>query len=187
MPSTLTCPEESELLPLAMGDPVPTEVTAHLAGCPNCQSRLEHLKAEVAQFRAEQPEGCFSPSSCLAPSTVGEAGFYPHATNGQADRPASQTDPEDGSTGSTPDELPLPAAIDKYLVVGRFPRTGQAEVFRVVHPGLARDLVLKLALNPIEPGGRHEIIEEGKILADLKHPPCSRCTIRIFTTTGLTW
>ena len=30
--------------------------------------------------------------------------------------------------------------------------------------------MLKLALNPIEPGGRHEIIEEGKILADLKHP-----------------
>ena len=26
MPSRLTCPEEAELLPLAMGDPVPAEV-----------------------------------------------------------------------------------------------------------------------------------------------------------------
>ncbi len=62
MPSTLTCPDEAELLPLAMGDPVADEVIAHLAGCLACQSRLEILKAEVALLRAEQSEGAFSPS-----------------------------------------------------------------------------------------------------------------------------
>jgi hypothetical protein len=39
-----------------------------------------------------------------------------------------------------------------------------------VHPGLAKDLVLKLSLEPVEPGGRHEIVEEGRILAELEHP-----------------
>jgi hypothetical protein len=71
--------------------------------------------------------------------------------------------------GATP-EANLPAAIGKYLVIGRFPRTGQADVFRVVHPGLARDLVLKLSLAPVRPDGRCEIIEEGRILASLDHP-----------------
>ena len=64
----------------------------------------------------------------------------------------------------------MPAAIGKYLVIGRFPPTGQAEVFRVVHPGLRQELVLKLALEPVRPDGRCEIIEEGKILAELDHP-----------------
>jgi hypothetical protein len=71
-----------------------------------------------------------------------------------------------GATG----EAGVPAAIGKYLVIGWFPRTGQAEVFRVVHPGLGKDLVLKLSLTPVRPDGRCEIIEEGKILADLDHP-----------------
>jgi serine/threonine protein kinase len=82
----------------------------------------------------------------------------------------SETDLGFTSEAGAPEEPPHPAAIGKYLVIGRFPPTGQAEVFRVVHPGLARDLVLKLSLGPLEPGGRHEIIEEGKILAELKHP-----------------
>jgi len=57
MPLSLTCPEEPELLALAMGDAVPAEVTAHLAGCASCQSRLDQLQAEVALLRADQQEG----------------------------------------------------------------------------------------------------------------------------------
>ena len=65
---------------------------------------------------------------------------------------------------------PLPAAIGKYLVVGRFPHSGQAEVFRVVHPQFQQERVLKLAKNPVDPDGRSEIVEEGKIMAELEHP-----------------
>ena len=57
MPSSLTCPDETELLALAMGEPVPAEVDAHLAGCASCQTRLERLKAEVALLRAERQDG----------------------------------------------------------------------------------------------------------------------------------
>jgi hypothetical protein len=57
MPSSPTCPEEAELLGLAMEDPPPAEVAAHLAGCASCQSRLERLKAEVALLRGYRQEG----------------------------------------------------------------------------------------------------------------------------------
>src|SRR5208283_2769681 len=85
MPSSLTCPDEAELPALAMGDPGPAEVTAHLAGCPSCQSRLEQLKAEVVLLRADRQEGAFSPSLSPAPLTVSEAMSHPDATNGQVE------------------------------------------------------------------------------------------------------
>jgi hypothetical protein len=69
-----------------------------------------------------------------------------------------------------PDEAPVPAAIGKYLVVGRFPRSGQAQVFRVVHPGLRRDLVLKLAHRPIDDSGGCDVVADGRRLAELEHP-----------------
>jgi serine/threonine protein kinase len=62
-----------------------------------------------------------------------------------------------------------PPAIGKYLVVGRFSGSGQAEVFRVVHPELRRDLVLKLAKRPIDDEGRSDVIMEGQRLAELEH------------------
>jgi eukaryotic-like serine/threonine-protein kinase len=54
-------------------------------------------------------------------------------------------------------------------VVGRFPPSGQAEVFRVVHPQFHQDRVLKLAKEPVGLDGRCEIVEEGKILSELEH------------------
>ena len=68
------------------------------------------------------------------------------------------------------EERDLPAAIGKYLVVGRFPESGQAEVFRVVHPELHRDLVLKLAHRPIGEDGLSDVLADGQRLAELEHP-----------------
>ena len=75
-----------------------------------------------------------------------------------------------GDAGSQPDEAPLPPKIGKYLVVGRFPPSGQAEVYRVVHPQFQQERVLKLAKQPVGPDGRSEIVEEGKIMVELEHP-----------------
>jgi hypothetical protein len=83
MPSSLTCPEEAELLALAMGDPAAAEVTAHLAGCASCQSRLERLKADVELLRADRQEASFSRSPSISPSTVSEPMSHPDATNGK--------------------------------------------------------------------------------------------------------
>jgi len=138
------------------------------------------LKAEVALLRADRQDGSFSPSPSSEPMS------HPDATNGQVEHAdatapwelldladdrvsASRTDVVDDE-GSASSEAPFPAAIGKYLVVGRFPDSGQAEVYRVVHPQLHQERVLKLAKNPVGPDSRSEILEEGKKLADLEHP-----------------
>ncbi|MGO9601601.1 MAG: protein kinase domain-containing protein [Isosphaeraceae bacterium] len=181
MISSLKCPDEAELLAVATGDKPSEKQRQHLAGCPACCARIERVKAELALLRKNAPE------SAPASSTVSDPTSAPSLTNGHADHRAETTSREPGGSGGPEVELPetdrddtgldgdkeqppLPAAIERYLVVGRFPRTGQAEVYRVVHPGLAKDLVLKLALRPMKPGGRHEIIEECKILAEHEHP-----------------
>jgi hypothetical protein len=153
----------------------------HLADCSSCRGRLERFHAEVDLLRRQAPQ------AVPAASTAGDPSCDPTTANNRADDSnatarwtaagSSETNTAEPETdlgfscepGTTP-EGNLPAAIGKYLVVGRFPRTGQAEVFRVVHPGLARDLVLKLSLEPVRADGRSDIIEEGKILAGLDHP-----------------
>ncbi len=181
MPSSLTCSDDAELLAVASGESMPEELRAHLADCSTCRERLERFRAELALLRARPPE------APLAPSTAGQPSSDAAAANGGADdshattawqgaeaskMQASEPGTEVGLScdpGGTR-EADLPTAIGKYLVIGRFPPTGQAEVFRVVHPGLAKELVLKLSLEPASPDGRCEIIDEGRVVAQLDHP-----------------
>ncbi len=66
----------------------------------------------------------------------------------------------------------LPATIGKYLVLGTLGQGGQGQVYRVVHPGLGRELVLKIALDPIghDQRAREQLLAEGWLLAELNHP-----------------
>jgi eukaryotic-like serine/threonine-protein kinase len=181
MPSTLlTCPDDTELLALAMGEPLEPAITAHVAKCASCQGRLDGLQVEVAMLRANRQSVSLSVSTTIEPPP------HPAVSDGQLDQPnATATwkspgraaDPASGSGTDLGDDEPfacndepLPAAIGKYLVVGRFPPSGQAEVFRVVHPQFQQARVLRLAKDPVGPGGRSGIIEEGKILSELDHP-----------------
>jgi hypothetical protein len=91
MLSSPTCPEDADLLALAMGEPVPAEVTAHVAECASCQSRHEQLKADVALFRANRQEASFSPLISISPSTLSEPMSHPAATNGQVDQAEGTT------------------------------------------------------------------------------------------------
>src|SRR5262249_35909864 len=60
--------------------------------------------------------------------------------------------------------------IGSYVVLSRLPVAGgQAEMSRVWHPRLGRELVLKLGRRPLA-AGRGELIREGRILAELDHP-----------------
>jgi len=182
MPSSPTCPDDAELLAAAAGEPMLEEVRSHLDQCLACRERLEQIRAELALLQHRVP------ADALAPATASAMASGPSVTDGDP-HPSSSTrswpsgaagsaDPEDagssaasnGTDGGGPGDEPLPGAIGKYLVVGKFPPTGQADVFRVVHMGLAQDRVLKLARDPVELGGRSEIIKEGKILASLEHP-----------------
>ena len=62
-----------------------------------------------------------------------------------------------------------PGAIGKYLVVEQLDEGAQGQVFRVIHPKLGRDMVLKLGRQPVGDDERTSLVAEGRLLADLEH------------------
>lgn len=66
--------------------------------------------------------------------------------------------------------------IGKYHVIEKLSEGGQAEVFRVVHPALRKELAIKLCKTQVEISDqdRHEVVAEGRLLAELDHPGLSR-------------
>ena len=76
-----------------------------------------------------------------------------------------------GPAGAAPAEHPQ--RIGKYVVVELLDSGGQADVFRVIHAGLKKDCVLKLARRPPAIGnqaGRDPLQCEGPRLAQCEHP-----------------
>jgi serine/threonine protein kinase len=71
-----------------------------------------------------------------------------------------------------------PQRIGKYLVIEMLDEGGQARVFRVLHPELGKDFVLKLARRPAEVAtesqadtpARDQMRREGRLLAQCDHP-----------------
>ena len=75
-----------------------------------------------------------------------------------------------GRAGFRPDADTNPVAIGKYMVVSRLDHGGQGQLFRVVHPGLCKDLVLKLAHLPVGSDAGAALVSEGRLLAQIDHP-----------------
>ena len=76
-----------------------------------------------------------------------------------------------GAAGSAAADQPQ--RIGKYVVVEMLESGGQAQVFRVIHPGMATELALKLARRPMamdEQADRDALLSEGRLLVDCKHP-----------------
>ena len=63
MPSTLTCPDEAELLALAMGEPVAAEVAAHVADCATCQVEARSSQGRGGDAPRQSTGGLFSSST----------------------------------------------------------------------------------------------------------------------------
>src|SRR3954471_17299684 len=88
MPSSLTCPEEAELLAVTAGEEPSDELRMHLSGCPLCLERLGQLNLEVAMFRENTMRAEESPSTVNGPA---------HVADGQAnDHQASRSRGRDG-------------------------------------------------------------------------------------------
>jgi serine/threonine protein kinase len=178
MPLHPTCPKDPELLGAAVGEELSEALRAHLQECARCRAQVEQYRAQMQLLREVEAE-----DQVAQPTVDGSAPEHgsPNGAPEQSDETASgcvgeataehvsAPDTDQEFSGET-DEPPLPAAIGKYLVIGRFPRTGQAEVFRVVHPQLHQERVIKLAKERISVDGRSDIIDEGRILVDLNHP-----------------
>jgi hypothetical protein len=103
MPSTPACPEENELLVLAMGEPAADAITAHVAGCSRCQRALRRLTAEIALLRANRPEMAVAPSTSL--STTGEATTDPDDTPSSVDHAGATASWESHDPAGDPGSL----------------------------------------------------------------------------------
>src|SRR5262249_23696079 len=141
------CLAEHELLALLVDEPDSGTSRSHVGACSECHARLEELRSQLSDLRAIGP----FPHRSSAVSTAADPGIRhsgespapcrpePGATGGPQDRgsttrpcPAGPTHrgapswPGDEET--TDRETAIPAAIGKYLVVGRFDGSGQADV-----------------------------------------------------------
>lgn len=71
-----------------------------------------------------------------------------------------------------PTELPCGTSVGKYRIISPVGSGGQADVYRAVHPDLARDVILKRlrGADPLSPGDGETARQEGRLLARLEHP-----------------
>jgi len=95
----------------------------------------------------------------------------PDTAGPRTDRPAATDDHTSGGSTNSPASS-HPSKIGRYTVLSLLDEGGQGQVFRVVHPGLKKDLVLKLAARPVadDRPGRELLAAEGRLLAELDHP-----------------
>jgi eukaryotic-like serine/threonine-protein kinase len=171
MTTTLACPDETELLVLAMGDPIAAEVMAHVEGCTSCRTRLDRLRAEVAALRENHGHGTTAPSTERDPAGEHD-GEPPDAESTREWSSADPLGPEAVAAARARAEGhdSMPDTIGKYKVVGRLGAGGEADVYRVVHIKLGNDLVLKLSRRPVGADRQSGVIDEGRLLVDLQHP-----------------
>ena len=80
-----------------------------------------------------------------------------------------------GPTGAAPVNQTVAGSvprIGRYQVLGTLGRGGQADVYRVLHPELSKEFVLKLSRRSatVDPNDRERLLREGQLLAGCDHP-----------------
>ncbi len=177
MASIRTCPDEHELLPVATGEPAVATIEQHLESCPDCRNRLERLRAELTALRRDL-EGGVTPVSTEPDPTVNPDGKPSNGgtTLDWASDPIETAAPEPlgpeavaAARERAAARAERPGAIGKYLVVDQLDEGGQGLVFRVIHPRLGRDMVLKLGRQPVGDDEQASLVAEGRLLSDLEH------------------
>jgi predicted Ser/Thr protein kinase len=105
----------------------------------------------------------------------------PDSTEPDGDQPVGENENDapvmsDPTAPGSAEVEEVPLSIGKYRVVGRLDKGGRGRVYRVLHPNLPGEMVLKIAREPmsLNPSVRGEFLEEGQLLARLKHPNLAR-------------
>jgi hypothetical protein len=174
MTAISTCPDESERLPVATGEPASEAIERHLDTCPICSGRVELLRAELTALRHDLGDEV-NPASTEPdpavdregePSGGGTTLSWPSGPAGDAEpigttAVAAARDRAEGRSER-------PGAIGRYLVVDQLDGGAQGQVYRVIHPNLGQDMVLKLGRKPAGEDERASLVAEGRLLADLK-------------------
>ena len=174
MMATLACPNETELLALAMGEPVATALASHVDGCATCRANLNRLQAEVAMLRQNHERGTTPPSTERDPALEHDVDPADAGTTKEWNPPDPDGAPGPEAVAAARDLAEglnaMPDAIGRYKVVGQLGSGGEADVYRVVHIKLGNDLVLKLSRRQVGPDNHSGLIDEGRLLIDLQHP-----------------
>jgi hypothetical protein len=193
-----TCPNEAEILPVAAGDPAEGPLREHLDGCPGCRERVERLRAELAALREDVENHTPSPSTEPdpavdhddEPSSVGTTQDWPPsapAVAGATTEPASGPEPATEAPDRAEGRVERPGAIGKYPVVDQLDEGGQGRVYRVIHPRLSRDMVLKLGRYPSAPTSGPRWSRRGGCWPTWNTSTSSGSTTWTSTTTGCSW
>jgi predicted Ser/Thr protein kinase len=176
MTAISTCPDESELLPVATGEPAGEAIERHLDACPICAGRVELLRAELTSLRQDLEGGMTPPSTEPdpavnhdgEPSSGGTTFAWPADPAGDAAPEPAGPAAVAAARAAAEGRTERPGAIGRYLVVDQLDVGAQGQVFRVIHPNLGQDMVLKLGRKPVGADERTSLIAEGRLLADLK-------------------
>jgi serine/threonine protein kinase len=118
------------------------------------------------------------------PCPAGEPPGSPGAGDDRVHREGRDAGSPAGAEGRWDPLEGLPRRIGQYLVIELLDGGGQAQVFRVLHPELAKEWVLKLSRRPIasDPEGgagdkaeargtvREALLREGRVLVRCDHP-----------------
>jgi serine/threonine protein kinase len=156
MTAISVCPDEPELLPVATGEPAGEAVERHLVACEGCRGRVERLRAELMALRRDLGSEAARPDA--AREREGEpAGGWTADLPMEAARDLAAIWPE------------RPVAIGKYIVVEVLGWGGEADVYRVIHPNLGKEMVLKLARHPVAGEERASLVDEVRALVELEH------------------
>jgi predicted Ser/Thr protein kinase len=176
MSRTTTCPDEHELLGVATGESAVDAIAGHLAGCLDCRGRVDRLRAELVALRRDFDDRTHLPSAepnpAVDPAGAACRGVTSLEWIGGSDgppaairlRPPASPDRDRGE--ARPER---PGAIGRYLVVDQLDEGSQGLVYRVIHPRLGRDMVLKLGRQPVGDDDRASLVAEGRLVADLEH------------------
>jgi serine/threonine protein kinase len=173
MTSILTCPDEPELLAVATGEPIASAMEQHLESCPACRERLERLRAELADLRRDFESGWINPLTEPDPAVNPDG--KPSSDGTTLDwisDPIATTVREPLSpeaVAAARERAERPGAIGKYLVVETLGGGTHGEVYRVIHPKLGKDMVLKLGRQPVGDDEHASLVAEGRLLADIEH------------------
>lgn len=151
-----SCPSRAELASIARGPEVPSLLKKHLETCSVCGEQLEELR-----------EALGSPGKLAATKEFPPPGKSLFS---------SGTEAFEIDSGFSSDSELVPASIGKYRIVARLGQpSGQAEVFRAVHPGLEKEVVIKWGRSSLEEAALGVgLLEEAKLLSQLDHPNLAR-------------
>ncbi len=152
----VVCPNDVDLLPFALGQPLSNEVRRHVNDCSRCRERLEQLRREKAGTSGNDEASEDSPIQTLPDVAPPPAAAF--------------RDPAPAPACSTP------TAIGKYRIVRALDKGGQALVYLALHPTLHKEVAIKWSRWPVssDPDDRTGLLREGRVLADLEAPGLAR-------------